>query len=56
MLRRYTHLRPEDLLRLQEQAQPTADEHIALLIEADFALDWAAKNARAPSVRPLKAA
>jgi integrase len=33
MLKRYTHLRPEDLHELQTQRQPTIDEHIRILTE-----------------------
>lgn len=31
MLRRYTHLKPEDLHKLQSEKQPTVDEHISML-------------------------
>lgn len=33
MLRRYTHLKPEDLHKLQTEEQPTVDEHIRILAE-----------------------
>ncbi len=32
MLRRYTNLKPEDLLRLQREAQPTIEQHLAALL------------------------
>jgi integrase len=32
MLRRYTNLKPEDLVRLQKEAQPTMEEHLAALV------------------------
>lgn len=33
MLKRYTHLKPEDLHALQAESQPTVDEHIHMLIK-----------------------